>query len=345
MAAARLALEDATLNSYDSERSGCIIGTAFGGILTIEREIERLQNRGPRKVSPFAIPSMLANTASGVVGIELDMRALNYGIVSACASGTHAIGEALASMRNGKADVILAGGAEAAITPLMYAGFGAMKAMNTACNDNPDEASRPFDAKRSGFVMGEGAGVLVLETLEHAKKRGARIYAELSGYGATCDAHHITTPEPTGRGLATCLELALESAQLEPTDVAYVNAHGTSTPYNDKFETLALKKVFKEHATSHQLKISSIKGATGHTLGAAGGLEAVATVLAAYTGTLPPTINLENPDDDCDLHYVPNKPITITLQRDAPSAFISESLGFGGHNAAILFKRFEEEET
>lgn len=343
MAASRMAVDDACLEDPSDEnearRRGVMIGTAFGGIETIEREMARMEARGPKRVSPFAIPSMLANTASGVVGIELGYKGANFGVVSACASGTHAIGEALNALRRGRVDVVVCGGSEAAMTPLMYGGFGSLKAMCTAYNDDPTKASRPFDAKRSGFVMGEGAGVIVLERLRHAQNRKApKIYAELAGYGATCDAYHITSPEPTGAGLADCLRAALDSAGAKPTDVGYVNAHGTSTPYNDKFETMALKSLFEDHATS--LKISSTKGATGHTLGAAGGIEAVATILALHTGTLPPTINLENEDPDCDLDYVPN----AAIHKDDFKCAVSENLGFGGHNGALVFRRFAEED-
>ncbi|KAJ8599424.1 hypothetical protein CTAYLR_007983 [Chrysophaeum taylorii] len=337
MAAARMAVDDAALpppNEDEARRRGVLIGSAFGGMGTIERELARMKDRGPRKVSPFAIPSMLANTASGIVGIELGYKGPNFAVLSACASGSHAIGEAFHSIRRGEADVVVAGGSEAAITELMYAGFGAMKAMCTKYNDDPASASRPFDKDRAGFVQGEGAGVVVLETLSHARARNARIYAELKGYGATCDAHHITSPEPTGAGLAQCLRMALDAGGVSPTDVGYVNAHGTSTPYNDKFETMALRTVFGDHAD--HLKVSSTKGATGHTLGAAGGIEAVATVLALHAGHLPPTINLQTPDPDCDLDYVPH----AAVPKADFSAAISENLGFGGHNAALLFARY-----
>jgi len=339
VAAARQAAEDANLEIDESaagathpDRVGVMIGSAFGGIGTVESEYERMQNRGPRKVSPFAIPALLGNTASGVVGIELNCKGPNFGVVSACASGTHAIGEALLAIQRGDADVVICGGSEAAMTPLMYGGFGAMKAMCTKYNDDPKKASRPFDADRAGFVMGEGAGVVVLENADHAAKRGARVYAELAGYGATCDAHHITTPAPEGAGLAKCLTKALESAGVAPSEVAYVNAHGTSTAYNDKFETMALKTVFGDHA--YDLAVSSTKGATGHTLGAAGGIEAVLTCLAVARDTCPPTINLETPDPDCDLDYVAKG-----VSHRAVDVAITENLGFGGHNGALVFKK------
>ena len=281
---------------------------------------------------------MLGNTASGVIGIETGARGPNYGITSACASGTHAIGEAMGMIHDGHADVMIAGGTEASITPLIWAGFCAMKAMNTDYNENPSAGSRPFDAKRGGFVMGEGAGVVVLERLSHAKQRGAKIYCEMVGYGATCDAHHITTPAPEGRGLAAAMQMAMKMSQIPITDVSYVNAHGTSTNYNDKFETMAIKSVFGEHATSKngQFVVSSTKSVTGHTLGAAGGLEAVVIASSIYENVVPPTINYEVPDPECDLDYVPN------VKRDMiVKAAMSTSLGFGGHNAAILFKKYE----
>ena len=309
-----------------------MIGSAFGGIGTVESEYERMQKRGPRRVSPFAIPALLGNTASGVVGIELNCRGPNFGVVSACASGTHAIGEAMLAIQRGDADVVICGGSEAAMTPLMYGGFGAMKAMCTKFNETPEKASRPFDADRAGFVMGEGAGVVVLESADHAEKRGASVYAELAGYGATCDAHHITTPAPEGAGLARCLDVTLKHAGVEPSEVVYVNAHGTSTAYNDKFETMALKTVFGDHA--YNLRVSSTKGATGHTMGAAGGIEAVLTCLAVKHGVCPPTINLETPDPDCDLNYVSDGAETRSVD-----VAITQNLGFGGHNGALVFKK------
>lgn len=344
VAATKMAMADArlTIGSMDgmtggaiAERVGVMVGSAFGGMGTFERETLKLSEKGPKRVSPFTIPALLGNTAAGIIGIEVGARGPNFGIVSACASGTHCIGEALGVLQDGEADVMIAGGAEAAITPLSFAGFCAMKAMNTGSNDDPGRASRPFDAERAGFVMGEGAGILVLETLEHAEARGAKIYCELAGYGATCDAHHITTPEPTGAGLAGALEKAIEMSGILKTEVAYINAHGTSTKYNDKFETMAIKRVFGDHANS--LHISSTKGATGHTLGAAGGIEAVVACKSIETSTLPPTINYENPDSDCDLSYVPNSPLTLPEVKAA----ISDNLGFGGHNGALLFTKFD----
>jgi 3-oxoacyl-[acyl-carrier-protein] synthase II len=281
----------------------------------------------------------LGNTASGVIGIEMGCKGPNYGVTSACASGSHAIGEAFGMIREGHADRMIAGGTEATMTPLCFAGFTAMKAMNTDFNDNPKAGSRPFDAARGGFIMGEGAGVIVLESLESAKARGAKIYAEMVGYGATCDAYHITTPAPEGRGLAAAMEMALAESGIEKTDVSYINAHGTSTPYNDKFETMAIKTVFGEHATKKDGKfvVSSTKCVTGHTLGAAGGIEAVVAARSIADNVVPPTINYETPDPECDLDYVPNEKREMEVK-----AAMSTNLGFGGHNAAILFKKYEE---
>jgi 3-oxoacyl-[acyl-carrier-protein] synthase II len=290
-------------------------------------------------VSPFTIPALLGNTASGVIGIECGCQGPNYGVTSACASGSHAIGEAMGMIQDGHVDRMLAGGAEATITPLCFAGFCAMKAMNTNFNDNPKGGSRPFDAGRGGFIMGEGAGVILIESLESAKKRGAKIYAELVGYGATCDAHHITTPAPEGRGLAAAMEMAIGMSGMDKTHINYVNAHGTSTAYNDKFETMAIKTVFGEHATAKdgKLVVSSTKGVTGHTLGAAGGLEAIVAVRSIADSVVPPTINYETPDPECDLDYVPN----VKREMEVNGA-MSTNLGFGGHNAAILFKKYVE---
>jgi len=346
VAAARMALKDAGLPDEpqtleDPDRIGVMVGSAFGGMETFEKETLKLAKKPERpKVSPFTIPALLGNTASGVIGIETGARGPNYGIVSACASGSHAIGEAMGMIVDGKADRMLAGGTEATITPLCFAGFCAMKAMNTKYNDNPTAGSRPFDAGRGGFIMGEGAGVVLLESLESAKKRGATIYCELVGYGATCDAHHITTPAPGGRGLAAAMEIALEMSDVEKSDVSYVNAHGTSTAYNDKFETMAIKTVFGEHATAKDGKfvVSSTKCVTGHTLGAAGGLEAIVAAKSIYHNVVPPTINYETPDPECDLDYVPNEKREMEVK-----AAMSTNLGFGGHNAAILFKKFEEQ--
>ena len=291
------------------------------------------------QVSPFTIPALLGNTASGVVGIECGCKGPNYGVTSACASASHAIGEAFGMIQDGVVDQMVAGGTEASITPLSYAGFSSMKAMTTAWNDNPQGGSRPFDADRGGFVMGEGAGVVVLESLESAKARGAPIYCEMIGYGATCDAHHITTPAPEGRGLAAAMEMAIAQSGIDKTDINYVNAHGTSTAYNDKFETMAFKSVFGDHATKKDGKfvVSSTKCVTGHTLGAAGGLEAVICARSIKDGIVPPTINYETPDPECDLDYVPNEKREMEV-----NAAMSTNLGFGGHNAVVLFKKYTE---
>jgi len=336
VAASKMAVEDAGMDTaaVDSSRFGVIIGSAFGGMDTFEKQTLNLD--AGKKVSPFTIPALLGNTASGIVAIELDAQGPNFGVASACAAGSHAIGEAFRFMQNGEADIMITGGSEAAITPLSFGGFCAMKAMCSKYNDSPKQASRPFDADRAGFVMGEGAGVLMLETEAHAKARGATIYCELGGYAATCDAHHITTPHPEGQGLATCLSSALADAKVPITDVAYINAHGTSTAYNDKFETMAIKKVFGDHAPS--LAISSTKSMTGHTLGAAGGIEAAIAAKVMQTGVCPPTINYETPDPECDLNYVPNAALTLP---EKPKAAISDNLGFGGHNAALVFKAYE----
>lgn len=345
VAAARLAMKDGKIGDTpetleNPSRIGVMVGTAFGGAETFERETLKLAKKPERpKVSPFTIPALLGNTASGVIGIECGCQGPNYGVTSACASGSHAIGEAMGMIQDGHADMMLAGGTEATITPLVYAGFCAMKAMNTKYNDNPTAASRPFDAGRGGFVMGEGAGVVLLESLASAKKRDAKIYCELVGYGATCDAHHITTPAPEGKGLAAAMEMAMEMSGMEKTDVSYLNAHGTSTAYNDKFETMAIKSVFGDHSTAKDgnFVVSSTKCVTGHTLGAAGGMEAVIAARSISDNVVPPTINYETPDPECDLDYVPNEKREMEVK-----GAMSTNLGFGGHNAAILFKKYTE---
>lgn len=340
VAAARMAVEHAglDLSTCDRSRVGVMVGSAFGGMATFEDEVNKLTAKGPKRVSPFTIPGLLGNTVSGVIGIELGCEGPNFGVVSACAAGSHAIGQALRALQYGEADVVICGGCEAAITPLSYAGFCAMKAMASDRNDDPTAASRPFDKDRSGFVMGEGAGVVVLETLEHAQKRGAadRVLCELAGYGATCDAHHITTPHPEGQGLFRCLQLALADAGASVDQVGYVNAHGTSTAYNDKFETLAYKRVFGPAAPS--LLISSTKSMTGHTLGAAGGIEAAICALALKTGDIPPTINYQTPDPECDLNYCPNVAHKLPAGK---TVAISDNLGFGGHNGALVFRKLD----
>jgi 3-oxoacyl-[acyl-carrier-protein] synthase II len=330
--AARQAVNDSGLQmtQEDGDRVGVIIGSGIGGMYTYESQLKVLAERGPRRVSPFTIPSLIGNMCSGLVAIEYGARGPNFGIVSACATGTHAIGEAAHAICRGDADVMIAGGSEAAITPFAYASFCSMKAMSTR-NDSPETASRPFEKNRDGFIMGEGAGILVLESLEHAQAREARIYCELAGYAATCDAYHITQPDPEGKGLSLAMTRALASAKINPEQVDYINAHGTSTPYNDKFETLAIKKVFGDHA--RKLAVSSTKSMTGHLLGAAGGIESVISVKTIQSGIIAPTINLVEPDPECDLDYVPN-----VARAAAVRTVLSNNLGFGGQNAAAIFR-------
>jgi 3-oxoacyl-[acyl-carrier-protein] synthase II len=330
--AAKQAVADSGLDMSmeDPDRVGVIIGSGIGGMHTYETQLQILHDRGPRKVSPFTIPSLIGNMCSGLVAIEYGARGPNFGMVSACATGTHSLGEAAHAIRRGDADVMFAGGSEAAITPFAYASFCSMKAMSTR-NDEPKRASRPFDRNRDGFIMGEGAGILVLESLEHAWARGARIYCELAGYAATCDAYHITQPDPDGKGLSMAMRRAMASAEVAPADVDYINAHGTSTPYNDKFETLAIKRVFGEAA--RRVAISSTKSMTGHLLGAAGGIESVICVKTIENGVIAPTMNLEDPDPDCDLDYVPN-----AARRAKVRTVLSNNLGFGGQNASVIFR-------
>jgi len=331
--AAKQAVANAKLDmtKEDPDRVGVIIGSGIGGMMTIETQHSVLLSRGPRKVSPFMIPALISNMCGGLVAIELGARGPNFGVVSACATATHAIGESMRMIRTGEADVMVCGGSEAAITPLAYAGFCSMKAMSTN-NETPHKASRPFDAGRDGFIMGEGAGILVIESLEHALARGATIYCELAGYAASCDAYHITSPDPEGKGLSLAMTRALSDARVAPSEVDYINAHGTSTPYNDKFETLAIKKVFGEHA--RKVLISSTKSMTGHLLGAAGGIESIISIKTIQTGEVPPTINYETPDPECDLDYTPN----IKRQADIKTV-MSDNLGFGGQNAALIFRK------
>ncbi|ADD02540.1 beta-ketoacyl-ACP synthase II [Thermoanaerobacter sp. CM-CNRG TB177] len=333
VASAKLALEDSQidLSKVDLNRFGVIYGTGIGGMETLENQIKIMYEKGPGKVSPFFIPMMIANMAAGQIAITFGLKGINETIVNACASSTNAIGEAFKAIQRGEADLIVTGGTEAAITPMSFAGFCAMKAMST--NEDPKKASRPFDLNRDGFVMGEGSASLILESLEHAQKRGAKIYAEIIGYGATDDAYHITAPAPEGEGAARAMEAALKDGKVSFEMIDYINAHGTSTEYNDKFETMAIKKVFKDHA--YKLYVSSIKSMLGHLLGAAGAVEAVATVLTIKNGIIPPTINYETPDPECDLNYVPNE----AIEKEVNYA-ISNSFGFGGHNGTILFKKF-----
>lgn len=333
VAASLMAVKDAdlTINDENSPRVGVWIGSGIGGMETFENQFETFLSRGYRRVSPFFVPMMIPDMATGQVSITLGARGFNSCTVTACATGTNSIGDAFKVIQRGDADVMVTGGAEAPITRMSVAGFCANTALST--NQDPSKASRPFDKNRDGFVMGEGAGIVVLEELEHALARGAKIYAEIVGYGATGDAYHITAPAPEGEGGARAMKMALDDGDLKPEDIDYINAHGTSTEYNDKFETYAIKTVFGEHA--YKLAVSSTKSMTGHLLGAAGGVEAIFTVLAMNENILPPTINLETPDAECDLDYVPNE----ARQREIKAA-ISNSLGFGGHNATIAFKKF-----
>jgi 3-oxoacyl-[acyl-carrier-protein] synthase II len=334
LACSVMAVEDAGLDAakVDGDRFGVLIGSGIGGIQTLLSTHDTLKEKGPDRVSPFFIPMMIVNMASGLVSMRFGAKGPNSAVITACATGNHAIGDALRLIQRGDADVMIAGGAEAIIIPLTIAGFCAMKAMSTR-NDAPTKASRPFDAARDGFVCGEGGGVLVLEALDHAVRRDARIYAEIVGYGMTGDAHHMTAPDPEGDGAARAMAAALRDARLDASEVGYINAHGTSTPYNDKFETLAIKRVFGEHA--RRLAVSSTKSMTGHLLGAAGGVEAIATALALHHGVLPPTINYETPDPDCDLDYVPNQ----ARKQDVEIA-MSNAFGFGGTNASLVFRKY-----
>ncbi len=334
--AANEAMRDAGIDmeKEDPWRVGVITGSGIGGIATLEEQHKTLLDRGPGRVSPFFIPMMISNMGAAQIAIKFGAKGINENVVSACASGTNAIGDAFRHIQYGANDVIIAGGAEAAITPLSFAGFCSMKAMSTH-NEDPKRASRPFDAERDGFVMGEGAGFIVLEELEHAKARGAKIICEMAGYGATDDAYHITSPIPGGEGGAKAMELAIADAGVTPSDITYINAHGTSTKYNDSFETAAIKSVFQDAAKS--VAVSSTKSMTGHLLGAAGGVEAIVCVLAIRDGFIPATINYQNPDPECDLDIVPNQG-----RRQPVEYAMSNSLGFGGHNATIVFKKYTD---
>ncbi len=335
IAGAHMAVADATLgDDVNWERIGVLIGSGIGGIRTLEDQCRNLVEKGPDRVSPFFVPMMIPDMASGQVSIALGAKGHNACTVTACASGTNAIGDALRVVQRGDADVMITGGTEAAISPLSMAGFCSARTLSRR-NDDPEAASRPFDKERDGFVMGEGAGIVILEELEHAKARGARIYAEVVGYGCTGDAYHITAPAPEGDGGRRALAAALADGGVQPHEVGYINAHGTSTEYNDKFETMAIKSVFGESAYS--VAVSSTKSMTGHLLGAAGGIEAIAVSLALSNGVIPPTINYETPDPECDLDYVPNN----ARERQIDVA-VSNSFGFGGHNAVLVFRRFTQ---
>ncbi|HZP35075.1 MAG TPA: beta-ketoacyl-ACP synthase II [Methylomirabilota bacterium] len=334
IACAAMAVEDAGLNveRVDRTRFGVLVGSGIGGITTLLETHKTLLDKGPDRVSPFFIPMLIINMASGLISMRFGAKGPNSSVVTACATGNHAIGDAMKIIQRDDADLMIAGGAEAIILPLTFAGFCQMKAMSTR-NDEPARASRPFDANRDGFVCGEGGGLLVLESLDHALRRDARIYAEVVGYGMTGDAHHMTAPDPEADGAARAMTLALRDARVEPSAVGYINAHGTSTPYNDKSETMAIKRVFGDHA--RRLAISSTKSMTGHLLGAAGGIEAIATAFAIHHGILPPTINYETPDPDCDLDYVPNQ----ARKQDVEVA-LSNAFGFGGTNATLVLRKY-----
>ena len=335
VAGSRMALQDAGIDdNVDWERVGVLIGSGIGGIQTLEEQCRNLIEKGPDRVSPFFVPMMIPDIASGQVSIMTGAKAHNTCTVTACASGTNAIGDAFRVIQNGGADVMITGGTEAAISPLSMAGFCSARALSRR-NDEPERASRPFDKDRDGFVMGEGVGILILEELEHAKARGARIYAELVGYGCTGDAYHITTPAPEGDGARRAMEAAIKDSGIDKSLIGYINAHGTSTEYNDKFETMAIKSVFGERAYS--VPVSSTKSMTGHLLGAAGGIESIASVLALYEQMIPPTINYETPDPECDLDYVPNRPRAAKIE-----AVMSNSFGFGGHNAVLVFRKMSD---
>ncbi|WCN39058.1 beta-ketoacyl-ACP synthase II [Aneurinibacillus uraniidurans] len=336
VAAAKMAVADAGLDisEENAERVGVYIGSGIGGLGTMEDQIKTLMEKGPRRISPFFVPMMIANMASGQASIALGAKGPNSAAITACASATHSIGDAFKIIQRGQADAMITGGAEASIRPVAVAGFSNAKALSTR-NDEPTRASRPFDLDRDGFVMGEGSGVIVLESLEHAKKRGATILAEVVGYGMSADAYHVTQPAPGGEGAARAMNMAIADANLKPEEISYINAHGTSTEYNDKFETMAIKKSLGDHA--YKVAISSTKSMTGHLLGAAGGIEAVVSVLALRDQIVPPTINYETPDPECDLDYVPNEARKMDV-----NVVMSNSLGFGGHNATLVFKKFVE---
>lgn len=333
VAASKMAVEDAklTIDETNAHRVGVWVGSGIGGMETYEQQFRQFLKRGYKRVSPFFVPMMIPDMAAGQISIALGAKGPNACTVTACATGTNSIGDAYEVIVRGDADVMIAGGAEAPITNMAYAGFSTAKALTF--NEDPTTASRPFDKNRDGFVIGEGAGIVVLETLESAESRGAHIYAEVVGYGSTGDAYHITAPAPDGEGASRAMKMALDKASISPSEVGYINAHGTSTPYNDKFETQAIKNVFGEHA--YELCVSSTKSMTGHLLGAAGGVEAIFSIKALEEGIIPPTINYVEKDEDCDLDYVPNEPRKKDIQ-----VALSNSLGFGGHNATLLFKKY-----
>jgi 3-oxoacyl-[acyl-carrier-protein] synthase II len=336
IAAATMAVDDSGLKITDknAERIGVIVGSGIGGLSTIEHYHSVLLERGPKRITPFFIPMLVINLASGQISIKFGAKGPNSAVATACATGSHSIGDAFRIIQRGDADAMIAGGTEAVIIPLGIGGFNAMKALSTR-NDEPEKASRPFDIDRDGFVIGEGAGIIILESLESAMERGAKIYAEIVGYGMTADAYHITAPSLDGNGAVRCMELTLKDGGITPSEVDYINAHGTSTKYGDEIENKAIKAVFGEHA--YKVAISSTKSMTGHLLGAAGGIEAVIVTLSIYNDIIPPTINLDNPDPECDLDYVP-----YTSRKMAVNYALTNSFGFGGTNACLLFKKFEE---
>lgn len=335
VAAAVMAMEDSQfkITPQNAERVGVVVGAGLGGLTTIESYHKVLLEKGPGRISPFFIPMLIVNEAPGHISMRFGAKGPNSSVVTACATGNHNIGDAWKVIQRGDADAIIAGGVESTITPLAVGGFNAMKAISTR-NNEPEKASRPFDKDRDGFVMGEGGGIILLEEMEHALNRGAKIYAEIVGYGLTGDAYHITAPAPNGEGAARCMAMALKDAGIRPEEVDYINAHGTSTDYNDLYETIAIKTVFKEHA--RKIPVSSTKSMTGHLLGGAGGVESIFTVLTIFQGVIPPTINYETPDPNCDLDYVPN----VARKAEVRLA-LSNSFGFGGTNAVLVFKRFE----
>ncbi len=332
LAAARMAIEDSALkiDETNAQKVGCITGTGLGGLAMLEEYHQILVEKGPKRISPFFIPGIIANMVPGLIAIEYGARGPNQSIETACTSSCHAIGEAFRYIREGRVDAMITGGTEAVITPLALGGFCAMRALSNR-NDQPEKASRPFDKDRDGFVIGEGAGILILEEMEQAKARGAKIYAELVGYGLSADAYHITAPDPEGKGAIACMKMAIADAGLKPQDIDYINAHGTSTDLNDASETKGIKAVFGEHA--YKLAVSSTKSMTGHLLGGAGGIEAIFSVMAIKNSLIPPTINYETPDPACDLDYVPNKARAVKVR-----IALSNSFGFGGTNGSLLFK-------
>jgi 3-oxoacyl-[acyl-carrier-protein] synthase II len=336
IAASQMAMDDSRLivSPENADRVGVMVSAGMGGLPAIEKYHKVYLERGSRKITPFFIPMLIINEAAGHISIRYGAKGPNICVVTACATGTHSIGEAFKWIQRGDADAMIAGGTESCICPLGVGGFNAMKALSTR-NSEPERASRPFDAERDGFIMGEGAGVVILEDLEFAKKRGARIYAEVIGYGASSDAYHITTPAPNGEGAARCMKMALKDAGIAPTDMGYINAHGTSTKFGDELETIAIKTVFGDHA--YKIPVSSTKSMTGHLLGAAGGVEAVISILAMDRGVLPPTINLENPDPECDLDYIPNR-----ARKAQVEVTMSNSFGFGGTNACVIFRKYRK---